>query len=359
MSKHNNYYIDTEDILGILEPSVEEGLSVEALLQSLNMPPDLLTAPNARVTLSDGWRIANAHQSVIQEETHLMSRRPLKRGTTRFVFSNLVRCKTLQDGLEMLADTYNIIHGGNYNFVKRRGNCLSYIVEDSEFHYREHANNFAIEFALIMIHCAITYMAGHRINPVKVCSKREQIAHQNHHLNVFSCNIHFGHPHYELAYDISAADTGFRPVEDIDLSVHLLEYCIAQADEHKSEIYETALIQRVSQQIEHGIHSQAEISVALGMSVATLRRKLKSQGTNFRTVLDKVSSELAVAALIDRRSVDDVAEQLGYCDIRSFKRAFKRWQGISPAAFLRENKAASAKFGTYGNPGMSENEPRS
>ncbi|MFT7048289.1 MAG: AraC-like DNA-binding protein [Halioglobus sp.] len=350
MSKNNSYYIDTEEILSILEPSIEKGLSVEALLRSLNLPLDLLKLPNERITLADGWRITTAHQSIIQEETHLMSRRPLKRGTTRFVFSNLVRCKTLLEGLEMLADTYNIIHGGNYNFVKRRGNCLSYIVEDSEFHYREHANNFAIEFALIMIHCAITYMAGHRINPVKVCSKREKIVHQNHHLNVFSCNTHFGHPHYELAYDISAANTCFRPVEDIDLSVHLLEYCIALADEHESEIYETALIQRVSKHIEHGVHSQADISTALGMSVATLRRKLKSQGTNFRTVLDKVSSELAVAALIDQRSVDDVAEQLGYCDIRSFKRAFKRWQGISPAAFLRENKAGSTKFGVMASP---------
>lgn len=341
MKNDDKYYIETGDILGVLEPSVAAGLSVEALLKTLNLAPDLLDAADGRITLADGWRIASAHQSIVKEETHLMSNRPLKPGTTRFVFSNLVHCKTLQEGMEMLADTYNIVHGGNYNFVKKRGNCLSYIVEDSDFDYRDGANNFAIEFALIKIHCALTFMIGHRINPVKLCTKRKHILPQNHHLNFFSCNTHFNHPHFELAYDIAAAPLCFRALDEIDLSEQLLEYCVRLGREEAGQVYKTELVKRVSTLITRGAQSQEDVATALGMSVATLRRKLKALGTNFRSLLDSVSGDMAVMALIQQDSVSNVAERLGYCDERSFKRAFKRWHGVSPADFVKQVRAGN------------------
>lgn len=338
MTKDINFYIETADLLGILEPSIAQGLAVDTLLESLSLPNDLLSLSGQRISLAEGWRIIAAHQQVIQEETHLMSTRPLKRGTTRFVFSNLIHCKTLLEGLELLADTYNIVHGGNYNFVKQRDNCLSYVVEDSEFHYRDQGSTFAIEFALIMIHCAITYMAGHRVNLASVRTKRPRIEHQNHHLNAISGQVEFDHAHYELVYELSAKDTRLRTVEDIDLSVALLDYFMALEDTPDNGAVAATLLERVSQQLQRGLQSQQDVAAALNMSVATLRRKLGLVDTNFRAVRDQVNSELAAAALIEQRSVVDVAEQLGYCDVRSFKRAFKRWRGVSPAVFLKKSE---------------------
>lgn len=339
MKVGKDYYIDKSDILAVLAPSVATGLSIQTLLESLNLAPDLLDSPLGRISVKDGWRISSAHQSLIKEETHLMSNRPLKPGTTRFVFSNLVHCKTLQEGMEMLADSYNIVHGGNYNFVRKRGNCLSYVVQDSNFHYRDGASNFAIEFALIKIHCALSYMVGHKINPVKVCTKRAAIREQNHHLQFFSCNTLFNHPHFELAYDSTMAQTCFRSIQDIELSEYLLDYCLELDSEGPTQILQTELVTRILELLKHGVRSQDEVASTLGMSVATLRRKLRSLGTNYRNLLDEVGSELSLTALRETQSIGDVAEQLGYCDERSFKRAFRRWHGMSPAAFVRRTNA--------------------
>lgn len=339
MDKYNKFYVDVQDIMSILEPSVERGILVQPLLEDLGLSPQLLDDPQARIEMDDCWRIITAHQNIIQEETHLMSTRPLKRGTTRFVFSNLIHCSTLIEGLELLADTYNIVHGGNYNFVRKRGDIVSYIVDDKDFHYREQANNFAIEFALIKIHCVLTYLIGSELTPVKISTKRARIDHENSHLNFFDCSVNFNHPHYELAYDSKQAQLPFRRVQEIDLSSHLLGNYLSIVRDRQRNVFENTLVKKVMNKINQDIRHQEEVAASLGMSVPTLRRKLKYQGTSFRELLDKVNSELAVNDLLDQIPPADVAEKLGYCDVRSFKRAFQRWYGQSPAAFIKQNTA--------------------
>lgn len=339
MRKNTTFNVDVRDVLGIMEVSIEQGLSVKGLLAEQDLPVTLLDNPDATISMDDCWRIISAHQNVIHEETGQISQRPLKRGTTRFVFSNLSHCKTLVEGLELLANTYNIIHGGNYNFVKKRGNVLSYIVDDKDFHYRNKGNDFAIEFALIKIHCMLTCFTGCELELVKMCSKRVRIPHDNHHLNFFDCDIHFGHGHYELAYEIKQSQLPFREIEDIDLSVQLLANYLTIVRQRQNDVFENTLVVKVMNTIKRGVYNQDDVAASMGMSVATLRRKLKSQGLSFRSLLDKVNSEVAVNQLLDQIPADDVAEKLGYCDIRSFKRAFKRWHGQSPAAFLKQNSA--------------------
>ena len=336
MDKNNTFYVDAHEILGVLDKSVEQGMSLAPLLTDLGLSPQLLDDPRAKIDMEDCWRIITAHQNIIQEETHLMSTRPLKRGTTRFVFSNLTHCENLLDGLELLADTYNVLHGGNYNFVKKRGDAISFIVDDKDFHYSRKANSFVIEFALIRIHCALTCLVGREIKPLRICTKRKGIAHDKHHLNIFDCAVNFDHPHYELVYASDRGTLPFNKIDDIGLSSHLLADYLSIVRQRPKVLLEDVLVRKVIDKIMQGFQGQEEVALAIGMSVPTLRRKLKQQEVSFRELLDKVNSELAVNDLLDQVAPADVAEKLGYCDVRSFKRAFKRWFGVSPAAFLKK-----------------------
>ena len=338
MDNNNKFHVDTKDILGILQTSVEQGFSIESLLEQLGLSPKLLDDPLASISLADSWRIISAHESLIQEETHLMSARPLKSGTTRLVFSNLSRCSNLKEGLEQLADTYNVVHGGNYNFVKKRGDTLSLIVDDKEFHYRQQANDFAIEFALIKIHCVLTYLIGGEIKPVKLCTKRAPMSSDAHHLGFFNCGINFGHSHYELSYSSSEYLRPFRPITELDISARLLDDYLAITVPYQPSMAGARLVNSVENAIKQGGRNQSTAAKSMGMSVPTLRRKLKFYGTNFRCLVDKVNSELAINDLRDRVPLDDIAEKLDFCDVRSFKRAFKRWHGISPAVFLEQSQ---------------------
>jgi len=80
--------------------------------------------------------------------------------------------------------------------------------------------------------------------------------------------------------------------------------------------------------------SRGAVAAALGLQARTLARRLASEGTSFRDVVDAVRFEAAKAWLPDG-SVAEVSERLGFADTRSFQRAFRRWAGVSPSAWRR------------------------
>lgn len=316
------------------------GLSIPKLLSGLNLPQSALDSNHGRVEFEDAWRIINANQNFIEEETHLMSDRPLKRGTTRFVLSNLSHCKDLHEGLHSLADTYNVAHGGNFNFVKKRSHMLSFIVDDRNFHYRVKPSELAIELALINIHCALSILVGKVLTLSRIATKRPVIHQPNHHLQLFDCPVLWNHSHFELSYEAHQQELAFSSQQHLDttnLYSHFLALRKDQSDADQDNSFSLAVVHKIKQDI----RNQEDVAYSLGMSVATLRRKLKQEHTSFRAELEKVNRELATNFLLEEIPPADVAEKLNYCDVRSFKRAFMRWHGVSPAAFLKQKKSSS------------------
>lgn len=74
----------------------------------------------------------------------------------------------------------------------------------------------------------------------------------------------------------------------------------------------------------------------IGMSLRTLQRHVRAEGSSVRDVLDKVRERNA-HELLDDASLGllDVAFLLGYSTESAFRRAFKRWTGRSPAEHRR------------------------
>lgn len=81
-----------------------------------------------------------------------------------------------------------------------------------------------------------------------------------------------------------------------------------------------------------------EVARQLALSPRTLRRRLSEAGTGYRALLDEVRQALAEEMLdTGALSVEDVALRLGYAEASSFIYAFKRWKGMTPAAYARRN----------------------
>lgn len=81
-------------------------------------------------------------------------------------------------------------------------------------------------------------------------------------------------------------------------------------------------------------------SVARGLNLSprTLRRRLTEAGTSYRALVDEVRQALAEEMLATGAlSVEDVAFRLGYAEASSFIAAFKRWKGVTPAAYARRS----------------------
>lgn len=84
------------------------------------------------------------------------------------------------------------------------------------------------------------------------------------------------------------------------------------------------------------------IAKKLHMSVATLRRRLREEGTTHSQILDDLRFELAKRYL--RRpdvAVGEIAHSLGFSHVNAFHKAFKRWTGYAPVEYRARIRAGA------------------
>ena len=91
--------------------------------------------------------------------------------------------------------------------------------------------------------------------------------------------------------------------------------------------------------LETHLESDPDIDAAakvLGYSRRTLTRRLREEATSFLQIKDQLRRSLAQQLLIVKRlPVEAVAERVGFADLKSFHRAFKKWTGTTPLAYRR------------------------
>lgn len=79
-----------------------------------------------------------------------------------------------------------------------------------------------------------------------------------------------------------------------------------------------------------------EVASRLEMPAWTLQRRLKDENTSFTALLDETRKSLALIYLKDPRySLGEIAYLLGFAYPNAFQRAFKRWMGIAPGEYRK------------------------
>lgn len=79
---------------------------------------------------------------------------------------------------------------------------------------------------------------------------------------------------------------------------------------------------------------QSDLARQVNLSERTLRRRLQAQSVGFRALRNDARFERAKDMLLNSQEpIADIAQAVGYADVRTFRRAFKRWSGQTPQAF--------------------------
>lgn len=88
-----------------------------------------------------------------------------------------------------------------------------------------------------------------------------------------------------------------------------------------------------------GSGSMEQVSPLFSMHRRTLNRRLRDQGTTFKTLIDESRFEIAKQLLGDTTiPVVEIAATLDYADASAFTRAFRRWSATTPAAWRERRR---------------------
>jgi len=102
------------------------------------------------------------------------------------------------------------------------------------------------------------------------------------------------------------------------------------------------LTQRVREHLRRGALSATSLADALHLSVRTVHRVLRDEGTSLQILKDEVRRERAIELLSrTEKPVKQVAQAVGFRSEKSFTRAFRGWTGQSPSEYRSAPRIAT------------------
>ncbi len=325
----------------LFDLAAARGADVSRLLDALHLDPLLFDA-DGEMALADYFRAQDLIAAALQDETLRMSARQLLPGTMDFVLAQLVGAGSLMDAMKTLAQSFNLLHGGEFNMVRRRGDVISFVIDDRLFPYTLKDSpaflRFSLECIQIFLHCILATVSRPHANAGlrRVSVTREARSKDALHLEFWGAPVRFGASVYALDYSYDAATAAITPpgTGSLKASAVLAEIAVAAGPVHLAgRGPETADF--VRRALAKGVIDQTRIAALAGVSAATLRRRLEAEGASFRDLRKEVLNETAKTLLQRRKSVAEVADELGFSDFRAFNRAFKAWNGVTPKAFAQ------------------------
>jgi len=171
--------------------------------------------------------------------------------------------------------------------------------------------------------------------------KRVEFTHEapastTEHERVFGCSVHFGASKLQMVMTRQVWERpSARP--NTELYAVLREHAKLLIERLPSGV---GLAQEVraaiSQQLSAGNPTLEGVAKQLGVGARTLQRRLKDEGLSFAQVLDEVRAVLAELYLRDRElAISEISFLLGFSEQSAFNRAFRRWNGTTPAEARR------------------------
>mgnify|MGYP003384316977 CR=1 FL=1 len=123
-----------------------------------------------------------------------------------------------------------------------------------------------------------------------------------------------------------------------DMYLHelLIEHYLRASETPRSTLN---IVLAIRNKLRTGEASPHKVAEELGMSERTMQRRLAEIGQNFRGVVDDFRYEQALKLLQnDSLTLKHVALELGYADLASFGRAYKRWTTQGPGAWRKSRR---------------------
>lgn len=150
---------------------------------------------------------------------------------------------------------------------------------------------------------------------------------------LYGCEVRYGQSWCGFVFPSSALEQPLTMGDPTTLR-QAIQACQREMHGMSAEPAWAAKLTRVLLERQDAFPSLEVAAQLFNLTPRTLHRRLLEEGTSYRDVLDEVRHKLALEHLqAGKLTIQEIAFQLGYTDTANFRRAFIRWQAISPAAY--------------------------
>jgi AraC-like DNA-binding protein len=179
--------------------------------------------------------------------------------------------------------------------------------------------------------CRINY--GQNLNPVSISFTHPAPEQPGEYFAFFRCPVIFDAPDNRITLTQEVVDKQLPSSNPLIAQLNdkvMINYLAKLEGDNIIERIKAIIID----QLPSGTVTDSSVAEALYMSKRTFHRRLQQEETTFRIILNELRQELADKYIKDSSlNLNEISFLLGFSEISSFSRAFKRWTGSSPSAY--------------------------
>lgn len=317
---------------------LQQGYDSRPLLAQAGIHPQLLKQAHLRTDEQQMTALVQAVWDTMGDEFMGFTATPCKRGAFAFMAQAAQRCSTLREALQTGMTFYQLLTSDIQSRLLEQDKSARIQIRFARPELDP--DHFLLEFWLIIWHRFASWLIDTKIplQETRLIHRSPPHARELHIMFpgqlLFGCNIN------QLTFH---ADYLQRPIvrDQTELDQFLQQ---APADLLTIPGDDNSLQRIISRQVTGSLNHRARLEFPalktlarqLHLSPQTLHRRLKQEGTSYQQIKDNVRREIALKKMVkENRTINEVAEIVGFSEARSFTRAFRQWTGMSPREYCK------------------------
>lgn len=241
---------------------------------------------------------------------------------------------TLREAVVMVQRYQRLISDGG-RFQVLAGQAATWLV----YHPRQGKLAFSpyqIEAVLAAVVGFANWVTGTRMQPLRVQFSQARLGPLPGYQAVFQCPVEFEQAFSGVLMDNAVLDQPLPQADPQLAQVHERYPTARLAALSMSSVSVPEMKQWLAARLGPNLPRRAMAAEALGVSARTLARRLHEQGHTFDELPDEARRNRALQAVADTNaSLPAIAESLGFAEVSTFYRAFRRWTGLPPGRWRK------------------------
>lgn len=310
----------------------KQGGNPRLLLKKVGVDPANLDNTRWRGSVESMAKLVRIIWQEMQDEAMGFTEHITPAGSFAFAAELALEGEFVADGLQRAIRFYNLANSSIHTTMSKTAHGVSVTVEFSN--PKKDPDNYYSEFWMIIWHRLACWLAGETLSMLSAkfdYSRPSSYFEEFKYL--FPCQHKFNTAKRSFLFDNHILHAPIRRTHAELLTM------IAEAPLELMTIpaSDGSLFRRVRQLLVQDPSATAErIASQVKRTPDQLRRQLKKEGQKISTIREFVRRDMALQWLqSSNRSIETIAEDLGYAEARSFTRAFRAWTNLSPSEYRK------------------------
>ncbi len=346
--------VPSKYVANLLRVAAAQGCDTDKLAEAVGLPCNpLRDDPPEHLPVAAYNRLYERITLLMQDECFgILGRNEVPAGTFRMLCHLVVHCRTLHQACDRAGEFFALcrtLRGEAVRFrsqisVDASGQVATYTYPKVDA--ARIAPGFSLQHsvagALLTWHRLCSWLVGSPIPLFEVTLRGQPALNVERFQRIFKCNIQFNAPRNTFSFPAHFLNAPIHHSEE-SLNEFLRNapyYLVAQVESEEEAPQDlVALVKQwLARDFSHHMASCDDLAQALGLSARSLRRKLAERETSFQALKDERRTEIACQFLSSSElTIHAVAALMGFDEPSAFQRAFKKWTGLTPGQFRKQN----------------------